>query len=40
MLIDVELDQVASAVSRTYLEFVDAALRALHEADDTAAASQ
>ena len=37
MLIDVELHQVVSAVNRTYLELVDAALRAFHQADDTAA---
>jgi hypothetical protein len=36
MLIDVELDAVVSAVSRTYLELVDAALPAFHRADDTA----
>src|SRR6202011_5294952 len=37
MLIDVELDPVVSVVSRTYLELVDAALPAFHQADDTAA---
>jgi hypothetical protein len=40
MLIDVELDQVVTAVSRTYLELVDAALPAFRQADDTAAPSQ
>jgi hypothetical protein len=37
MLIDVELDPVVSAVSRTYWELVDAVLPAFHQADDTAA---
>jgi len=32
MLIDVELDAVVSAVSSTYLELVDAALPAFHQA--------
>jgi hypothetical protein len=40
MLIDVELDPVASAVSRAYLELVDATLPAFHQADDTNAPSQ
>ena len=37
MLIDVELDPVVSAVSRAYLELVDAAQPAFHQADDSAA---
>ncbi len=37
MLIDVEFHPVVSAVSRTYLELVDAALPAFRQADDTAA---